>query len=41
MGTPIQGLRHPISDGPFLRFLRDRDPVAEIPEIPERGSLPE
>jgi hypothetical protein len=40
MGAPIQRLRHPISHGPFLSFLHDREPVAEPPEAPERGSLP-
>jgi hypothetical protein len=40
MGAPIQRPRHPISHGPFLSFLRDRDPVAEPPEATERGSSP-
>src|SRR5919107_5463616 len=36
MGAPIQRLRHPTSHGLFLSFLRDREPVAEPPEAPER-----
>jgi hypothetical protein len=33
MGAPIQRLRHPISHGPSLSFLRDREPVPAPPEI--------
>jgi hypothetical protein len=40
MGALIQRLWHPISHGPSLSFLRDRDLVAEPPEAPERASLP-
>jgi hypothetical protein len=41
MGAPIQRLRHSISHGPFLNFLRDREPVAAPPEALDRESLPE
>ncbi len=41
MGAPIQRLRHHISHGPFFSFLRDRDPVAEPPEAPDGGRIPE
>jgi len=40
MGAPIQRLRPPISHRTLLSFLRDRDPVAEPQEAPERGSIP-
>jgi hypothetical protein len=32
MGASIQRLRHHISRLPFLSFLRDREPVPELPE---------
>ena len=40
MDAPIQRLRQPISHGPFLSFLRDREAVAELQEATDRGNIP-